>query len=133
MNFNQNTPYIAPVNVDPQDESREDRGKYRDEAKRKEEERKLLTQNIDMGIEPEEFLQLFIEDMQNMGEFDTNYKIFYRPLIDFGPGVGINESIQKYNLEKMNRDAEDELKMDDIAMNNNAQDFLKYFLQSKLA
>ena len=63
MNFNQNTSYIAPVNVDPQDESREDRGKYRDEAKRKEEERKLLTQNIDMGIEPEEFLQLFIEDM----------------------------------------------------------------------
>ena len=68
-----------------------------------------------------------------MGEFDTNYKIFYRPLIEFGPGVGINESIRKYNLEKMNKDAEDELKMDDIAMNNNAQDFLKYFLQSKLA
>ena len=63
MNFNQNSPYIPPVDVDPRDEMREDQSKYRNEVKRKEEEKQLLNQNMDMGIEPEEFLQLFIEDM----------------------------------------------------------------------
>ena len=35
-----------------------------------------------------------------MGEFDTDYKLYYRPLVDFGSGVGINESMEKYNLEE---------------------------------
>ena len=35
-----------------------------------------------------------------MGEFDTDYKLFYRPLVDFGKGVGINESMEKFNLEE---------------------------------
>ena len=32
MNFNQNSPYIPPVDVDPRDEMREDQSKYRNEV-----------------------------------------------------------------------------------------------------
>ena len=51
-----------------------------------------------------------------MGEFDTDYKLFYRPLVDFGQGVGINESMEKYNLEEMNRRNQEQIQMDNIGM-----------------
>ena len=54
-----------------------------------------------------------------MGEFDTDYKLFYRPLIDFGKGVGINESMEKYNLEEMNRRNQEQIQMDNIGMSDN--------------
>ena len=67
-----------------------------------------------------------------MGEFDTDYKLFYRPLVDFGQGVGINESMEKYNLEKMNRDNQEQLRMDNISMSDDESlDFLQDFLIAK--
>ena len=68
-----------------------------------------------------------------MGEFDTDYKLFYRPILDFGSGVGINESMRKYNLEEMNRRNQEQIQMDDIGMDTDAQNFLKLFLQSRFA
>jgi hypothetical protein len=67
-----------------------------------------------------------------MGEFDTDYKLFYRPLVDFGQGVGINESMEKYNLEKMNRDNQEQLRMDNISMSDDENlDFVRDFLIAK--
>ena len=67
-----------------------------------------------------------------MGEFDTDYKLFYRPLVDFGKGVGINESMEKFNLEKMNRDNQEQLRMDNISMSGDENlDFLQDFLIAK--
>ena len=67
-----------------------------------------------------------------MGEFDTDYKLFYRPLVDFGKGVGINESIEKFNLEKMNRDNQEQLRMDNISMSDDENlDFVRDFLIAK--
>ena len=67
-----------------------------------------------------------------MGEFDTEYKRYYRDLLDFGPGVGINESIRKYNLEEMNRRNREEFEMDNIGMSDNENlDFLQDFLVAK--
>ena len=51
-----------------------------------------------------------------MGEFDTEYKRYYRDLLDFGPGVGRNESMEKYNLEEMNRRNQEQIQMDNIGM-----------------
>ena len=51
-----------------------------------------------------------------MGEFDTDYKLYYRPFLDFGSGVGINESMEKYNLEEMNRRNQEQIQMDNIGM-----------------
>ena len=67
-----------------------------------------------------------------MGEFDTDYKLYYRPFLDFGSGVGINESMEKYNLEKMNRDNKEQLRMDNISMSDDESlDFLQDFLIAK--
>ena len=79
------------------------------------------------------FLRNFTQGMmQKMGEFDTDYKLFYRPILDFGSGVGINESMEKYNLEKMNRDNQEQLRMDNISMSDDENlDFLQDFLIAK--
>ena len=53
-----------------------------------------------------------------MGEFDTDYKLYYRPFLDFGKGVGINESMEKYNLEEMNRRNQEQIQMDNIGMSD---------------
>ena len=67
-----------------------------------------------------------------MGEFDTDYKLFYRPILDFGSGVGINESMEKYNLEEMNRRNREEFQMDNIGMSNDdTLDFLQDFMSAK--
>ena len=79
------------------------------------------------------FLRNFTQGMmQKMGEFDTDYKLFYRPILDFGSGVGINESMEKYNLEEMNRRNQEQIQMDDIGMSDNENlDFLQDFLIAK--
>ena len=64
---------------------------------------------------------------------DPESKLFYRKLIDFGPGVGFREGQRKYE-EEMRR--EEELRRNlnqDIAMNPQAQAFLKLFMQDKFA
>ena len=79
------------------------------------------------------FLRTFVQGMmQKMGEFDTDYKLFYRPMLDFGSGVGINESMRKYNLEEMNRRNREEFEMDNIGMSDNENlDFVRDFLIAK--
>ena len=79
------------------------------------------------------FLRTFVQGMmQKMGEFDTDYKLFYRPMIDFGSGVGMNESMRKYNLEEMNRRNQEQLRMDNISMSDDENlDFLQDFLIDK--
>ena len=67
-----------------------------------------------------------------MGEFDTEYKLFYRPMIDFGSGVGMNESMRKYNLEEMNRRNQEQIQMDIFGMSDDEYlDFLQDFLIAK--
>ena len=53
-----------------------------------------------------------------MGEFDTDYKLYYRPLVDFGQGVGIFESMRKYYLEEMNRRYQEQFQRDNIGMSD---------------
>ena len=79
------------------------------------------------------FLRNFTQGMmQKMGEFDTDYKLFYRPMIDFGSGVGMNESMRKYNLEEMNRRNQEQIQMDNIGMSDDENlDFLQDFLIAK--
>ena len=79
------------------------------------------------------FLRSFVQGMmQKMGEFDTDYKLFYRPMIDFGSGVGMNESMRKYNLEEMNRRNQEQIQMDNIGMSDDENlDFLQDFLIAK--
>ena len=79
------------------------------------------------------FLRNFTQGMmQKMGEFDTDYKLFYKPILDFGSGVGINESMEKYNLEEMNRRNREEFEMDNIGMSDNENlEFLQDFLIAK--
>ena len=79
------------------------------------------------------FLRNFTQGMmQKMGEFDTDYKLFYRPILDFGSGVGINESMEKYNLEEMNRRNREEFEMDNIGMSDDGNlQFLQDFLIAK--
>ena len=63
---------------------------------------------------------------------DPDAKLFYRQLLDFGPGVGINESMEKFNLEKMNRDNQEQLRMDNISMSDDENlDFVRDFLIAK--
>ena len=67
-----------------------------------------------------------------MGEFDPDYKLYYRHLVDFGQGVGINESMRKYNLEEMNRRNQEQIQMDNIGMSDDENlDFLQDFLIAK--
>jgi len=64
---------------------------------------------------------------------DPSSKLFYKRLLDFGPGVGIKESQEKYNIEKMNRDLGEELRMDNIAMSDDAFNFLHNFIGDEIA
>ena len=64
---------------------------------------------------------------------DPESKLFYRKLLDFGPGVGFREGQRKFE-EEMRR--EEELRRNlnqDIAMNPEAQNFLKLFMADKFA
>ena len=63
---------------------------------------------------------------------DPDAKLFYRQLLDFGPGVGYKEGREKYMIEQRNREAEDALRMDNIAMSN-PMNFLQNFIGQDVA
>ncbi len=64
---------------------------------------------------------------------DPDAKLYYKQLLDFGPGVGYNEGKEKYMIEKRDRDAQEELRMDNIAMGSDPNNFLKLFMQDRFA
>jgi len=64
---------------------------------------------------------------------DPESKLFYRKLLDFGPGVGFREGLRKFEEEMR---IEDEVRSNlnqDIAMNPEGQNFLKQFMQDRFA
>ena len=63
---------------------------------------------------------------------DSGSKLFYRKLLDFGPGVGFREGRQKFEEEKR---IEDEVRSNlnqDVAINPNKK-FLDTFIDTKMA
>ena len=61
---------------------------------------------------------------------DPESKLFYRKLLDFGPGVGFREGLRKFEEEKR---IEDEVRSNlnqDIAMNPNKR-FLNNYMKDK--
>ena len=64
---------------------------------------------------------------------DPDAKLFYRQLLDFGPGVGMRESERKFMEEKRKEEERRRIYNEDIAMDMDSQNFLKLFLQSRFA
>ena len=64
---------------------------------------------------------------------DPDSKLYYKQLLDFGSGVGYKEGKEKYMIEKRDRDAQEELRMDNIAMSSDPNNFLKLFMQDRFA
>jgi len=64
---------------------------------------------------------------------DPDAKLFYRKLLDFGPGVGFREGQRKFEEEMRREEEQRRILNQDIAMNSEAQDFLKLFMQDKFA
>tara|TARA_A100001391_G_scaffold153292_1_gene111087 strand:+ start:13 stop:210 length:198 start_codon:yes stop_codon:yes gene_type:complete len=64
---------------------------------------------------------------------DPESKLFYRKLIDFGPGVGFREGQRKFEEEMRKEDERRDIYNTDIAMNPEAQNFLKLFMQDRFA
>ena len=64
---------------------------------------------------------------------DPDAKLYYRQLLDFGPGVGYQEGKEKYMEEKRKRDFQEKLRMDNIAMSSDPNNFLKLFMQDRFA
>jgi len=64
---------------------------------------------------------------------DPSSKLYYKQLLDFGLGVGYKEGKEKYMREKRDRDAQEELRMDNIAMSSDPNNFLKLFMQDRFA
>ena len=64
---------------------------------------------------------------------DPDAKLFYRKLIDFGPGVGMREGQRKFEEEMRKEEERKRMMNEDIGMDTDAQNFLKLFLQSRFA
>ena len=64
---------------------------------------------------------------------DPESKLFYRKLLDFGPGVGFREGQRKYEEEMRKDEERKNIYNEDIAMNPEAQNFLKLFMQDRFA
>ena len=65
---------------------------------------------------------------------DPDSKLFYRKLTDFGPGVGFREGQRKFEEEKREEKKEVRRNLNqDVAMNPEAQNFLKLFMQDRFA
>ena len=64
---------------------------------------------------------------------DPESKLFYRKLIDFGPGVGFREGQRKFEEEMRKEDERRDIYNTDIAMNPEAQNFLKLFMQNRFS
>tara|TARA_B100000945_G_C20160481_1_gene492946 strand:- start:178 stop:375 length:198 start_codon:yes stop_codon:yes gene_type:complete len=64
---------------------------------------------------------------------DPESKLFYRKLLDFGPGVGFKEGQRKFEEEMR---IEDEVRSNlnqDVATNPTTEKFLKLFMQDRFA
>ena len=64
---------------------------------------------------------------------DPDAKLFYRKILDFGPGVGMREGQRKFEEEMRKEEERRRMMNEDIAMDMNSQNFLKLFLQSRFA
>ena len=64
---------------------------------------------------------------------DPDAKLFYRKILDFGPGVGMREGQRKFEEEMRKEEERRRLMNEDIGMDADAQNFLKLFLQSRFA
>ena len=64
---------------------------------------------------------------------DFDAKLFYRKLLDFGPGVGFRESQRKFEEEMRKEEETRKIYNRDVAINPEAQNFLKLFMQDKFA
>ena len=64
---------------------------------------------------------------------DPDAKLFYRQLLDFGPGVGMREGQRKFEEEMRKEEERKKMMNEDIGMDTDAQNFLKLFLQSRFA
>ena len=64
---------------------------------------------------------------------DPDAKLFYRKILDFGPGVGMREGQRKFEEEMRKEKERRRMMNEDIGMDMNSQDFLKLFLQSRFA
>jgi len=64
---------------------------------------------------------------------DFDSKLFYRKLLDFGPGVGFREGQRKYEEEKRKEDERKKIYNEDVATNPAAEKFLKLFMQDRFA
>jgi len=56
---------------------------------------------------------------------DDSYKLFYKQLLDFGPGVGYQEGKEKYMEEKRQRDAEKDIYNENVAMMSEPMKYLQ--------
>ena len=64
---------------------------------------------------------------------DPDAKLFYRKLLDFGPGVGMREGQRKFEEELRKEEERRRIYNEDIGMDMDSQNFLKLFLQSRFA
>ena len=64
---------------------------------------------------------------------DPDAKLFYRKILDFGPGVGMREGQRKFEEEMRKEEERKKMMNEDIGMDTDAQNFLKLFLQSRFA
>ena len=64
---------------------------------------------------------------------DPDAKLFYRKLLDFGPGVGMREGQRKFEEELRKEEERRRMMNEDIGMDMDSQNFLKLFLQSRFA
>ena len=64
---------------------------------------------------------------------DPDAKLFYRKILDFGPGVGMREGQRKFEAEMRKEEERKRMMNEDIGMDTDAQNFLKLFLQSRFA
>ena len=62
---------------------------------------------------------------------DPDAKLFYRELLDFGPGVGFQEKREKFMRKEREFDAQEKLRMDNIAMNP-SKSFLNSFMNKNI-
>ncbi len=62
---------------------------------------------------------------------DPDSKLFYRKLLDFGPGVGFREGQRKFEEEKRIEDERRKIYNDDVAMNPN-KSFLNSFMNKNI-
>ena len=63
---------------------------------------------------------------------DTDAKLFYRKLLDFGPGVGMREGQRKFEEEMRRQEERKRIYNQDIGMSDDENlDFLQDFLIAK--